>query len=73
MQQFNVGEKVRINSEFPEMHEFLREHMARGDIAEVVRHSHLGNTERVLVKFEIPDPAYGLYWLKPAVLASASA
>ncbi len=72
MQQFNVGEKVRISREFPDMHEFLREHMSRGDIAEVIRHSHLGHTERVLVKFEIPDPAFGIYWLTPAVLASVS-
>lgn len=71
MQQFSIGEKVRINREFPDMHEFLREHMSRGDVAEVIRHSSMGSSERVLVKFEIPDPAFGIYWIKAAVLSSA--
>ena len=69
MQQFAIGERVKIAQEFPDMHEFLREHMERGDTAEVIRFSNPGKIERVLVKFEQPDPIFGIYWLKPTVLS----
>lgn len=72
MQQFNIGERVRIAREFPDMHEFLREHMSRGDVAEVIRFSSPGKSERVLVKFEQSDPMFGIYWLKPGILSAAN-
>jgi len=54
------------------MHQFLRDHMSRGDVAEVIRFSTPGKSERVLVKFEQPDPMFGIYWLKPGILSAAS-
>lgn len=69
---FTVGERVKIAREFPDMHQFLREHMCRGDVAEVIRYSSPGKAERVLVKFEQTDPMFGIYWLKPTFLAAVA-
>ncbi|MBQ0755020.1 MAG: hypothetical protein KBT87_03895 [Gammaproteobacteria bacterium] len=72
MNDFMVGERVRITAEFPNMPEFLREHMSLGHIAEVIRYSNPGKTNRVLVRFEQTDPLFGIYWLRPTVLATVN-
>jgi hypothetical protein len=72
MNDFMVGERVRIASEFPNMPEFLRQHMSQGHTAEVIRHSNPGKTNRVLVRFEQTDPLFGIYWLRPTVLSAVS-
>lgn len=72
MNNFMVGERVKIASEFPNMPDFLREHMSLGHIAEVVRCSNPGKASRVLVRFDQSDPLFGIYWLRPAVLSAAS-
>lgn len=72
MNAFMVGERVRIASEFPDMPNFLREHMSLGHVAEVIRYGSRGTTNRVLVRFEQTDPLFGIYWLQPSVLATAN-
>jgi hypothetical protein len=46
--------------------------MSLGHIAEVIRYSNPGKTNRVLVRFEQTDPLFGIYWLRPTVLATVN-
>lgn len=72
MSNFVIGDKVAIAEQYPEMHYCLREYMLRGKTARILRLSHPGKPKRYLVKFDVADPAHGIYWLQPNVLRQAS-
>ena len=71
MSSYGIGDKVKITAQYPDMHYCLREYMVSGRTARILRLSHPGKPKRYLVKFDVADPAHGIYWLDPAVLDQA--
>lgn len=71
MSNINVGDDVKVVSDYPEMRETLREYMISGRKARVIRQSNPGQPNRYLVKFDVADASHGIYWLQSSVLAHA--
>lgn len=71
MQEFKVGDQVKVVDGCQNMHNSLREYMISGRKATVIRQSTPGKPNRYLVKFDVADASHGLYWLRGAMLGQA--
>lgn len=65
MTELLVGEQVKLHGAVSEMSGSLEALLRNDAIGKVIRRGRTEGESRVLVRFNVVDPAFGMYWLEP--------